>query len=102
MCCGETLYATGGGHLKCGHIGCPNPTALDEILAEPENEHIVEFGEETFTVQHPLRERIGGQLMRCELHQWIADLPGPPVRPGRYRALADPRRRWRFVRLQTP
>ncbi len=37
-------------------------------------------------VRHPLRERLDDALMACKLHEHIASLAGPPVRPGRYRS----------------
>lgn len=32
MGCGETLTLGSGGHVTCSLIGCPNPTAADELL----------------------------------------------------------------------
>jgi hypothetical protein len=74
-------------------LACPNPTAVDQILADPETEHLVDFTARGFSVLHPLRERIEedqGGLWGCALHLHIQGLDGPPVAPGRYRAHADP------------
>jgi hypothetical protein len=43
------------------------------------------LGPKTFTVRHPLRERLDDALMECALHDMTAGLDGPPRRPGRYR-----------------
>ena len=85
MGCGTTLFLAEGGHITCSYQGCPNPSAVDEILAERETEHIVTIKDETFTIRHPLRERIEGQLEDCALHTYLSVLQGPPVRIGRYR-----------------
>jgi hypothetical protein len=86
MGCGQTLLLGADGYLVCSLIGCPRPTAVGELLADRETDHVVDFGESAFTVRHPLRERLDDALMTCELHLYIAGLDGPPVRPGRYRA----------------
>lgn len=86
MGCGQTLFAGEGGHVTCSYGMCPNPSAVDELLADRETEHIVQLGEYGFDVKHPLRERLDDALLGCSLARWIgeqapADLP--PV--GRYR-----------------
>lgn len=88
MGCGETLFLASEGYVSCSWARCPNPTAVSDILATRETEHIVLIGDESFTVQHPLRERLNGDLFSCPLHGWMSDLAGPPRRPGRYRARA--------------
>ncbi|MCU1679246.1 MAG: hypothetical protein JWM93_4004 [Frankiales bacterium] len=90
MGCGTTLSAGASGRISCVDIDCPRPYAVDELLSAPETEHVVEFGESTFTVQHPLRERLDGSLFACPVHSAIAALDGPPVPPGRYRATPTP------------
>jgi len=86
MGCGQTLSVMAKGHVTCRKLECPRPDAVSEILADAETEHVVKFGETTFTVRHPLRERLDGQLMDCQVHEWVAALDGPPVPPGTYRA----------------
>jgi hypothetical protein len=86
MGCGRTLFVGASGHITCSLIACPRPTAVDELLGDREAEHTVKFGKSTFTVRHPLRERLDDELMTCDLHEYIAGLSGPPVTPGRYRA----------------
>lgn len=94
MGCGSTLFVASGGYVTCSFIHCPNPTAVSDLLADREVEHVVQFDEDDFTVRHPLRERLGDALMDCELHHFIAELDGPPVALGRYRASFSNRWHW--------
>jgi hypothetical protein len=103
MGCGETLFLGDGGHVTCSLIGCPRQGAVDELLSERDAGHVVRIGEETFDVQHPLRERLEGGLFACELHAWLSSLGGPPVPPGRYDAAPAPNgRSWRLRPLPDP
>ena len=91
MGCGRTLFLGDGGDIICSSRLCPRRSAVAEILADPETEHIVWFGEATFTVLHPLRERLTDEdaqaaIAACALHEHIKGLDGPPVTPGKYRA----------------
>lgn len=100
MGCGETLFVGAGGHLTCSLLGCPNPSAVDELLSDPLGHvHVVRFGDDGFDVQHPLVER-GEDLIECVLHQHIRFLDGPPVQPGRYIARHDGER-WTWTALLT-
>ena len=94
MGCGRTLFLGAGGHVTCRRYGCPNPVAVDDILAWPEHEHIVTFTEEDFTILHPLRERLNHALVNCELHRFCRMGSGPPVAPGTYRARGDGAGSW--------
>lgn len=101
MGCGCTLNLDEDGHVVCSLIGCPNPTAVDDILGDRETEHVVDFTDKGFSILHPLRERLeddNGGLWGCQLHQYVQALDGPPVQPGRYRArpIADT---WSWQRL---
>lgn len=87
MGCGWTLISDEDGDVGCVSPTCPRPTAVAEILADEETEHVVTFSLTAFTVRHPLRERLDDALMECQLHEHIAALSGPPVPPGRYRAV---------------
>lgn len=91
MGCGETLFAGAGGYITCNYLDCPRPDAVSVLLADPETEHIVVVEPDTFSVQHPLRERLNGDLFTCGLHAWLTDQDGPPRKPGRYRV------KWRGV-----
>lgn len=87
MGCGETLFIGEGGWITCSFISCPRPAAVADLLDDRETEHLVTFSDDGFTVKHPLRERLDDALLACELHLYIAGLGGPPVVPGRYRAM---------------
>ncbi len=100
MGCGTTLHLVDGGHVTCTFVGCPDPEAVTTLLAERETEHLVTFHTNTFTVRHPLRERLDDALMRCELHDYCFNLDGPPAAPGLYRAVRDDAHRWTFVAVE--
>jgi len=85
MGCGESLFLGSGGHVTCSALTCPNPCAVDELLADVETDHVVVLDEQTFAIQHPLRERLRGELFDCGLHTYLRSLDGPPGQPGRYR-----------------
>lgn len=98
-CGGRTLVLYDHGHITCSLLGCPDPTAADRLLDVGEIEHLVEFGPDGFKVIHPLRERLTDDpfdMFDCALDQWCRDLSGPPVKPGRYRAVADDNGGWQF------
>jgi hypothetical protein len=101
MGCGETLFVGSGGYITCSLDRCPNPTAVADLLEHRETEHIVVLNDESFDVQHPLRERLNGDLFRCQIHQRIAALDGPPRRPGRYRVAVRPGA-WSWTELPNP
>lgn len=52
-------------------------------------DHLVEVREDDFAIQHPITERSNhdGQMFDCALHRWLGEQDGPPVAPGRYRAV---------------
>ena len=85
MGCGQTLFVGSGGYVTCSWVDCPRPDAVAELLSERETEHIVVLEEGTFSIQHPLRERLDGDLFTCSLHEWLSEQDGPPEEPGRYR-----------------
>lgn len=86
MGCGLTLFLGAEGFITCGHIECPRPDAVAELLVDRETEHLVTFTETEFTVKHPLRERLDDALLSCVLHKHLRAMDGPPVWPGTYRA----------------
>ena len=82
--CGGQLDVTSAGVIICRKHGCPDPAAAAKILADTEREHIVVVAEDGgWSCKHPLRERIGDELLGCELWQQMAD--GRPLPVGRYR-----------------
>lgn len=94
MGCGRTLFRDVGGRISCSMYGCSRRTAVDELLADGETEHLVRLDEDGFSVQHPLRERLDGLLFDCDLPARIAALDGPPRRPGLYRVTVRPGTAW--------
>lgn len=99
--CGETLFVYDG-RIICAGEACDDDEAVNKILQDGETEHIVRFSRHSFTVRHPLRERIGDELMNCEVHLECGALMGPPEgEPGLYRVYPDHDRRgeYRFERI---
>lgn len=94
MGCGKTLFLGSGGYITCSLDKCPRPTAVADLLEDPEHEHIVRLGEADFDIQHPMRERLDGELFRCDLYGRLSALDGPPAQPGRYRVHVGDRLVW--------
>ncbi len=83
--CGcHTLFIASGGYITCSRYTCPNPTALADILDDVRTDHVVVIGEKSFTVRHPLIERVGNALEECPLHDSLSKRVGPPPLPGVY------------------
>jgi hypothetical protein len=103
MGCGRTLHveeATAANKVICWGAECSDPLAAHKILGDSETEHVVRFDGGGFTVRHPLRERLGDELMNCRLHLFCVSLPGPPEgRPGTFRAW-ETDGRWQMERLE--
>lgn len=74
MGCGKTLFLGDGGYVTCSLLGCPNPSAVSDLLETRETEHVVRLWADDFTIQHPLRERVAGELFDCDVHRRIAEL----------------------------
>lgn len=47
-------------------------------------DHVVEFRDGGFTIQHPLHERLGGALWDCRVHQYMSEHQPPPDLVGLY------------------
>lgn len=84
MGCGATLTADQY-QIICTAPWCPRPSAVSRLLAVDEPEHVVVVGAQEFTVRHPLRERLDGELEACLVHQRLLHLDGPPVEPGTWK-----------------
>ena len=90
------------------HWDLPSDDCVD-ALAEAvvralgnDTDHIIQFEDHTFSVQHPLSERIDGSLFSCSVHQEIWGLDESPVPPGIYRVDASgPLDQWRFEPIRT-
>lgn len=91
MGCGETLFVGEGGRITCSWKECPDPAAVDKILADEETNHIIELREDGYTIQHPLKERIDDGLFACNLQSAFSKavvLHGEvPLDLGRYRVV---------------
>lgn len=86
MGCGQTLVAALNGVIVCTNgVNCPCPVASTLILRDAETEHIVTLERSDFKIKHPLRERLGDELLDCQLHTMLVALDGPPAKPGTYR-----------------
>lgn len=60
--------------------------AVLRILDGVEENHIVEFVDDGYIVQHPLIERANGSLFHCEFHAYVAEWGGDREL-GRYRVV---------------
>jgi hypothetical protein len=77
--CGSRGLTLGdGGRIRCSVYGCRRPDALASIIDDGEIHHLVTFHADSFTIKHPLIERLDNALMRCTLHSELALLTGPP------------------------
>ena len=87
MGCGNTLHVMQPGMIRCLLKGCPDPMAVQKILSQPEfHLDVVQIDEDGFSILHPLRERIGGNLFDCPVNRDILARGAPPALPGKYRA----------------
>ena len=89
-CGAQSLFLADGGYITCRRVDCPNPDAASDILEAASPHHIVKIEASSFSVQHPLVERLGGELFDCGLHQWLSSLGGPPHVPGTYQVIGVP------------
>lgn len=98
-CGGASLFLAEGGHVTCSRLECPRPTAVDELLADRETDHIVVLEQTDFTVRHPLHERLDDALLTCDVHQRIRALDGPPRELGTYRVTVLPGGSWMWEQV---
>lgn len=90
MGCGETLFVGEDGCVTCADIDCPASGAVTTLLEDFETEHIVLFDEDGFSIQHPPRERLNGELFDCALHSRLRAQDEMPVEEeGLYRVIDD-------------
>lgn len=87
--CGNALMSLlSTGHLRCEATGCPEPDALERILADPRlHEHVVRVSSHgTWTIKHPLAERLDDRLFDCDLARYMNDedpVGSHVIEPGR-------------------
>lgn len=85
MGCGQTLFLGSSGYVTCATLECPRPDAASLLLEEQETDHVAIFADDdTFSLLHPLRERLEGELFDCRLHNHLSSLSEAPVAPGKY------------------
>jgi hypothetical protein len=102
MGCGATLFLGAGGYVTCSWSKCPRPDAASDILLEREHEHVVTFADDgTFSIKHPLRERLDDALLTCPLTAFLARLDFPPVKAGNYRATQTTAFGWTWTPINT-
>lgn len=90
--CGGSLFLASGGYVTCSRADCPNPTAVSDLLIDHmARHHVVVLRDDTFSIEHPVRERLTGTLLSCGLHEELSDASGPPLKPGTYHVHGDGR-----------
>ena len=83
--CGRAALIKMGSRLMCTDDRCPNPLGLHILLQNRMiSDHLVRVGEDGFSVQHPMRERLNGELFVCGLHVGLSQAEEAPVEPGLY------------------
>jgi len=83
------------GHIECQNMDCDNRYAVDILLSDPEiTEHLVKVVGQpgrlalSWTLRHPLIERLNDALFGCELGAILAEYGVPDkLTPGLYRAV---------------
>ena len=88
-CGGSTLFLASGAYVTCSVIDCPNPTIVATLLEDRERNHIVRIDGGRCDVRHPLSERLGDEIEKCLLEDWldyVKGVAGPLLKSGRYRA----------------
>jgi hypothetical protein len=99
--CGQHhLVADDLGNVICMNEACDRPTAVHDLLEDPELGHIVAVDREgSFTVRHPLNERLQDDLFSCDLLAHLNSL-SLPMPAGVYRFDQHPRiRLWNHARI---
>lgn len=101
--CGQTLQVDGIGTVSCYAPSCPRPDSVHLLLQDPETEHLVMVGEFGYTIQHPLRERVHGELFECSVHAEVSDTVDMYMgEPGRYRVTWTEDRELKWELLEGP
>jgi hypothetical protein len=90
MGCGETLCLLNSGYVHCMAGECPQPDAARKILSNPEHLDVVLIGADSWTVLHPVRERLGDLFTCPVITACQQQLGGPPDGvTGYFRAQLD-------------
>jgi hypothetical protein len=99
-------HAQGQAYMAAVHAGSIEALvesgAADDVLADPDTNHVATFHAVGFTIRHPLHERLAGGLESCALYEYCAAMTNPPP-PGRYRVDRDPvEGGWSFTLVEAP
>lgn len=71
--------------VYCHNPQCTRPDAVTRLLKESDPDHVLVVKEGFWTLKHPLRERLEGDLFGCEIANAVAALDGVEVEgDGRY------------------
>jgi hypothetical protein len=74
--CGERkLFAgSGTGTLQCLNGECKRPEAANEILNDPIRDHLLVLNDRSWTVMHPLIERLDNKMLDCQMGDRVTHL----------------------------
>lgn len=79
-CGDDNLRRKQDGRLVCTHPRCPDIDAAHKVLSDSEIHHIVRFDEDGYyNAKHPLRERIGDELLTCAIGDEVMRWMGTPT-----------------------
>lgn len=97
MGCGETLRIAPRGEIFCGNLpGCPDPRAVEKILADSETSHVIRVDSRGWNLKHPLRERANDDLLDCHdsrMMEFVHHLDA-----GTYRSVVvDGQYQWHYI-----
>lgn len=90
--CGATLRSQHN-TLVCVAPDCPDPDSVTKLLGEGLQEHrlVIKYGRHvTWTLKHPLCERIDDDLFECPFNQWeslLSNDTSSVVGVGEYRMI---------------
>jgi hypothetical protein len=90
--CGtDSLIRGFQGRIQCANTLCDERTAVDTLLTDPHlMDHLVRLTADTFTVRHPLIERLNDALFDCEVMLAIVPMiEDGDEEPGTYRVTGE-------------
>jgi|SRR5690349_4052702 len=98
----------GQGYVRCSADDCPDPDAVSDLLDPPEGmhirDHLVKLTRDQVNVQHPMIERIEGELFGCAVASAIIEAGRSALEDGTYAVqvtdLADHPNDWNWERIR--
>lgn len=78
--------------MRCFNVECPDKIAAAKVLMEGQDRHhMVRVNRGSWTLKHPIYERLGDQLFSCGVANQVVDWldNNPEVLEGLYRVHAD-------------